>query len=98
MCDPCPLAYHQSLTADNEFLPWTGIGVGCVEEQMGQCLPGQCPGGQDDMALATSYMKLVYFCLLVSAGVSLWYCEADSIGTTLFLSTFSLQISQMYPL
>ena len=76
MYDPFLLTYHQNLTSDNELLLWTSMGVVHVKEELGHRLPGQYSGGQDDVALATGYTKLVYFCLLILVIISLLYCEA----------------------
>ncbi|XP_009987027.1 PREDICTED: mitochondrial peptide methionine sulfoxide reductase, partial [Tauraco erythrolophus] len=50
-----------NLLSDNELPPWTSIDIVHVKEELGHRLPGQCPGGQDGMSLATGYMKLVPF-------------------------------------
>lgn len=61
MYEPFLLPYHQNLPSDNELLPWSSLGVVHVKEESGCRLPGQYPGGQDGMALATGYMKIVHF-------------------------------------
>lgn len=61
MYDPFLPTYHPNLTAGNELLPWTSVGVVHVKEELGHDLPVEFPGGQDDMALAAGYMKPVYF-------------------------------------